>query len=73
MIMIMIKWIKDNNALTKTKPQAKYYNKYTTSGLCHHLHSSRDWGACFSHSGRPTPVREMLGAYPTAELPVFLK
>ncbi len=46
MIMIMSKWIKDNNnALTKTKPQAKYYNKYTTSGLCHHLHSSRDWGA----------------------------
>ncbi len=62
MEMIISKWIKDNNnALTKTKPQAKYYNKYTTSGLCHHLHSLRDWGACFSHSGRPTLVREIPG------------
>ncbi len=50
----MDKSIYNNNALTKTKPQAKYYNKYT--GLCH-----------LSEKCRATH------AYPTAELPLFLK
>ncbi len=62
-------------ALTRTKPQAKYSNQYTTSEPCHHLHSSKDWGARLSQSGRPTPAQEIAGrcAYPMAELPLFLK
>ncbi len=47
-------------AYTKTKTPSQIIEQYTTSGLSHHLHSSKTREPV-SVSGRPTPVPRMQG------------